>query len=319
MREEFLDAKVFTIKKHSLVLDDYGEHLNINEFDFKKPSKFSKEQIRIFELIHNTFASLIETRISILTRDILEVSLVMTEQKTFSEYISSVKEQSLLAIAKSTIFDANIILQFNNLMLFILIEKILGGDGQAEIKRNFTEIEMNLAGEIISIFTQELKESWATAEKMEIEIKNIENNPQYVRTVPLNEMCLVFNFKIEIAGKIGFFSMCMPFISVRPVLDNLNKKSLYSRDTSFFSKGKDEKLYDGLKAVDLNAGVILGEVDLTVREINSLSEGDIIKMDRRVSDCIDMMVDDSKIFKVKLGKISNRLAVKIVEKLKTEA
>jgi flagellar motor switch protein FliM len=319
MKQEFLEAKVFTIKKHSLVLDDYGEHLNINEFDFKKPSKFSKEQTRIFELIHNTFANLIETRISILTRDILEVSLIMIEQKTFSEYIGSVKEQSLVAIAKSNIFDGDVILQFNNLMLFILIDKILGGDGQAEINRNFTEIEMNLAGEIINIFVEELKEAWATAEKMEFEIKNIENNMQYIRTIPPNEMSLIFNFKIEIAGKIGFFTICMPFVSVRPVLDNLNKKSLYSQDTSFFSENQKSRLGDNLGPVEIEARVVLGSTDLTIKEINNLNEGDIIKMDTQVSGCVEMVVGESELFKVKIGKVSNKLAVQIVEKFKTEA
>ena len=61
--------KVFTIKKHPFVLDDYGEHLNINEFDFKKPSKFSKEQIRIFELIYNTF-SMIYSKVETWARQI---------------------------------------------------------------------------------------------------------------------------------------------------------------------------------------------------------------------------------------------------------
>ncbi|MDD5660187.1 MAG: flagellar motor switch protein FliM [Actinomycetota bacterium] len=317
MKEEFLEAKVFTIKKHPLVLDDYGEHLNINEFDFKKPSKFSKEQIRIFELIHNTFANLAETKISMTARDVLGISLIMTEKKIYSEYLASLKEQSLLVVLKSSVLDADIILQFSNLMFFILIDKILGGDGEAEIKRDFTEIEMNLVEEIINIFIQSLDESWSTAEKMEFMMKNIENNAQYIRIVPLNEMCLVFNFKIEIAGKLGFFTICMPFISVKPVLDDLNKRSFYSGDPSFFSKDRKERLSDGLNLVKIEMAAVLGCVDLNLKEINNLEAGDILRLGKKTSDDIEMLVEESKLFKIRPGKISNKLAVKIIEKFET--
>lgn len=317
MKEEFLEAKVFTIKKHPLVLDDYGEHLNINEFDFKKPSKFSKEQIRIFELIHNAFANLAETKISMIARDVLGISLIMTEKKTYSEYLASLKEQSLLVVLKSSVLDADIILQFNNLMFFILIDKILGGDGEAEIKRDFTEIEMNLVEEIINIFIQSLDESWSTAEKMEFMIKNIENNAQYIRIVPLNEMSLVFNFKVEIAGKLGFFTICIPFISVKPVLDDLNKRSFYSGDPSFFSKDRKERLSDGLNSVKIEMAAVLGCVDLNLKEINNLEAGDILRLGKKTSDDIEMLVEESKLFKIRPGKISNKLAVKIIEKFET--
>jgi flagellar motor switch protein FliM len=315
MKEEFLEAKVFTLKKHPLVLDDYGEHLNINEFDFKKPSKFSKEQIRIFELIHNTFASLIETRIAIITRDILEISLILTEQKSFLEYVNSIKDQSLLGVIKSNVFSADIILQLNNQVLLTLIDKILGGDGKAEFKRDFTEIEKNLAAEVLNIFVEALQESWVAAEKMELSLKEIEDNAQFIRSIPPNEMCLVFNFKIEISEKRNFFTLCIPFIAVKPVLDNLNKRSLYEKDTTFFSQNKSEKLSDCLDSVNIGISVILGSADLTFNEINQLEVGDIIRLENKVSDLIDMVVEENRLFRVKPGKISNKIAVEIVEKL----
>lgn len=319
MKKEFLDAKVFAIKKHPLVLDDYGEHLNIMEFDFKKPSKFSKEQIRIFDMIHGTFAGFFESRISMITRDIFEVTHIMTEQKIYSEYTASVKDQSMLAVVKLSSFDADIVFQLGNNTLFLLIDKILGGDGQAEINRELTEIELNLAREIINIFMETLSEAWSTAEQMQFTVKAIENSAQFVRIAPPNEMCLVFNFKIELASKIGFFTLCLPFISIKPVLDDLNRRSLYEGNTAFFSNNKNKKMGDSINRISLDASVVLGTLDLTFSEIDNLEAGDILKLKTHTSDSLEMVVSDSRLFRVKPGKISNKLAVKIVEKFEMEA
>jgi len=316
MKEEFLNAKVYTVKKHSLVLDDYGEHLNINEFDFKKPSKFSKEQIRVFELIFSNFNGIFETGLSMITRDIPEISLIITEQKSFSEYISSIKEKSIIITVNSPSFGSDILLQFNNSILFTLIDKVLGGDGQQEIKRELTEIEMSLATEIVNVSINSLKEAWSNIEKMDFVISKIEPSSQYIRTIPPNEMCLAFSFTLEIAKKRGFFSICIPFIAVKPLLDDLNKRSLYGKELNLYSNNGNN-LSKCISEIPLEAQVILGEVELKLNEINDLEPGDIIKLNTRTSDTLDFIIGENCLYKVKPGKIAKKLAIKIIEKNKS--
>ncbi|GEM_PF-5450488 len=316
MKEEFLNAKVYTVKKHSLVLDDYGEHLNINEFDFKKPSKFSKEQIRVFELIFSNFNGIFETGLSMITRDIPEISLIITEQKSFSEYISSIKEKSIIITVNSPSFGSDILLQFNNSILFTLIDKVLGGDGQQEIKRELTEIEMSLATEIVNVSINSLKEAWSNIEKMDFVISKIEPSSQYIRTIPPNEMCLAFSFTLEIAKKRGFFSICIPFIAVKPLLDDLNKRSLYGKELNLYPNNGNN-LSKCISEIPLEAQVILGEVELKLNEINDLEPGDIIKLNTRTSDTLDFIIGENCLYKVKPGKIAKKLAIKIIEKNKS--
>lgn len=313
MDKKFLDVKVFSIKKHIPVSDKSGKHLNIKPFDFKRPSKFSKDQIRILEMVHNSFARLSETRLSIATRSVTEIGLVAVDQKTFDEYLGTLKERSFLTVLKSSIFEGDTILQFNNEILFVLLDRMLGGSGVSKQKREFTDIEMNLVEGIMNDFAQALTESWANIENPDFSIQSMETNPQFARSVAPNEMCLVFNFNLSSGEQRGKFSLCLPFVSIKSILDKLNTKSLFADGGQYSTSDSHIKVKESLYGVKLEFSVVLGETKINLAQVKSLEVGDIIKLDRSIDQNMEMVIDEKKIFKVQAGKVSNKIAVQIVD------
>ncbi|OPL12371.1 MAG: hypothetical protein AVO38_15075 [delta proteobacterium ML8_D] len=313
MKEEYIDAKVFTIKKHTPVLDDFGEHLNINQFDFKRPSKFTKDHIRIIDMMHNSFARLVESRLSILTRNVTDVSLVMTEQKTFGEYISGLSELSLITTLHSSIFDGDVVLQFTNEILFVLLDRVLGGDGASSISREFTDIELILIENILKEYVDAIKEAWVNIEKMDLQVKEIETNPQFARPVANSEMCLVLNFRIASGEKKGYFTFCLPYLSIKTILNKLDARSWFEDSHSISRKKGDKKIIENMMKVRLDAKVILGEAEIPFININDIEAGDVIMLNKKINENLDMVVGDKKIFNVQAGKISKRIAVQIAK------
>lgn len=313
MKEEYIDAKVFTIKKHTPVLDDFGEHLNINQFDFKRPSKFTKDHIRIIEMMHNSFARLIESRLSLLTRNVTDVSLMMIEQKTFGEYISSLSELSYIATMFSSTFDGDVVLQFTNEILFVLLDRILGGDGASSISREFTDIELTLIDNILDEYVEAIKEAWINVEQMDLRIKDTETNPQFARPVATNEMCLVLNFRMTSGEKKGYFSFCLPYPSIKSILHKLDARSWYEDNQSINSRKKDKKIIENMMKVNLGIKVVLGEAEIPFKNINDIEVGDVIRLNKKICDNLDMVIDDNKLFDVQVGKIDKRIAVQITK------
>ena len=313
MKEEYIDAKVFTIKKHTPVLDDFGEHLNINQFDFKRPSKFTKDHIRIIDMMHNSFARLVESRLSILTRNVTDVSLVMTEQKTFGEYISGLSELSLITTLHSSIFDGDVVLQFTNEILFVLLDRVLGGDGASSISREFTDIELTLIENILEEYVEAIKEAWINVEKMDLVVKDTETNPQFARPVANNEMCLVLNFRMIAGEKKGYFTLCLPYPSIKSILYKLDARSWFEDNQSISRKKRDKKIVENMMKVKLDVRVVLGEAEIPFININDIEVGDVIRLNKKISDNLDMTIDENKIFDVQAGKISKRIAVQITK------
>ncbi len=312
MKEEYLNAKVFTIKKHLPVLDDYGEHLNINPFDFKRPSKFNKDQVRILEIVHNSFSKLIETRLSIVTRNVTDINLVMVEQKTFGEYLNNLADYTFITVVSASLFENDTLLHIGNELLFVLLDRILGGGGQSNHKREFTDIELNLIEGVMEEFVLALKEAWSNFDEPSFHIKNMETNPQFARPVPSNEMCLVFNFRMETGEKKGNFSFCIPYVSIKPVLDKMDAKSIFTDGRQTVSKGT-ATLKHSLAKLELSPSVVLGKSRITLSNMENLEVGDIIKLDRSIGQNLEMVVGNKVMFQVQPGKVSNRLAVQIVE------
>ncbi|MBN2072699.1 MAG: flagellar motor switch protein FliM [Actinobacteria bacterium] len=305
--------KVFTIKRHSPILDDTGEHLNIRLFDFRRPAKFAKDQIRIMEIVHDSFSRIAETHISIQTRTVTEINCSMVEQKSFGEYLNSLSERSYINILTSPLLDGDTILHFKREAVFMIIDRVLGGKGFEEIDRDFTEIERNLMNSIVKDFLYSLKEAWVNIADLNLNIKRVESNPQFARVVASNEMCLVLNFGIMVGNKKSYFSFCLPFLSIKPILEKISTRSWFAYGKTIKNSDGKKNILSNMNKVNLAASVVLGKASATLKEIQSIEKGDIIKLDSKKTRLIDLVIGDRTIFKVQPGKRSNNLAVQVVK------
>lgn len=312
IRDDSNNVKVFAIKKHTPILDDTGEHLNIRLFDFRRPSKFAKDQIRIMEIVHDSFARIAETHISIQTRTLTEINCSMVEQKSFGEYMSALSERCFINILSSPLLEGDTILHFKREAVFMILDRVLGGKGLEDVDRDFTEIEKTLMHGVVRDFLFSLKEAWVNIADLNFSVKRVETNPQFARVVVANEMCLVLNFGITVGTKKSYFSFCLPFLSIKPILEKISTRS-------WFAYGKPIKNSDGKKYVFNNIGrvglavsVVLGEADATIREIQALEKGDIIKLNKKANKLIDLVIGGMPVFKVQPGKKMNNLAVQVV-------
>ncbi len=58
-------------------------------YDFKRPDKFSKDQIRTLSMIHENFARLLNTYLSAQLRTMVHIDVASVDQLTYEEFIRS--------------------------------------------------------------------------------------------------------------------------------------------------------------------------------------------------------------------------------------
>lgn len=193
----------------------------IKNYDFKRPDRFNKDQLRMIEMMHETFARHFGAAVSNHIRTIAEVKTTSVRQATYAEYISNLANPTAITVFSMEPLKGNCILELNPSIIFTLIDRILGGPGKAMAKeRELTDIEQVIVGKIAVKALDSLHDSWARVIAVKAEIKAKETNPQFVQLVAPNEMVLLIKFDITIKEQKGEMSLCFPYMTLEPVISS---------------------------------------------------------------------------------------------------
>lgn len=298
------------------VLEEYQEEeRRIKDYDFRRPMKFSREQLRTLQLIHESFARELSTYLSGRSRTFVDVKYASIDQITFSEFQKSLNSPTFIVIFSSEAFSGSAILQMGLDLGYVIIDRLLGGPGNTlEEIRPPTEIEMNILRKESAVMLRMLSKSWSNIEEFDANLENLETNPQFVQVAPPNEMTILITLSVTIKNVQGFVNLCFPSSSLEPLNDKLTTRMWTTsyRHTEEFK----ENLKQSLLLSKLNLSAILGKTEIYLNDFLNLEVGDVIRLDSFYDEPIDLEIEERPIFKVNVGKSKGFYSVKIVEKNK---
>lgn len=81
----------------------------VKVYDFKRPDKFSKDQIRTLYMLHENFARLLNTYLSTNLRTLVNISVASVEQLAYEEFIRSLSNPSVIGIFNMSPLKGNVI------------------------------------------------------------------------------------------------------------------------------------------------------------------------------------------------------------------
>jgi flagellar motor switch protein FliM len=293
------------------------EEKKIRLYDFKRPNKFAKDQLRTLEMIHENYARLVSTFLSGYLRTFVTIDLISVEQLTYYEFINSLSSPTIMAISDFNPLSGNLILEINRSITYTIIDRVLGGYGKGESKaRNFTEIELTIMRNILDKMLKLLTEPWKNVIDISPELSKIETNAQFVQIMSPNETIALITMKAKIGGSEGVVNLCIPHLSIEPIINKITTKYWFTSNNAKTSEEDAVVLERRIENAAVMLRVLLGECEITVGEFIELQKGDVILLDRKCEDLLDMYVDGKLTFRVKPGMKKNKLAVKIAEVLR---
>ncbi|MGB4176552.1 MAG: flagellar motor switch protein FliM, partial [Halanaerobiales bacterium] len=126
------DLDVEEIKKESA-------DTQIKVYDFRRPDKLSKEQMRTLQMIHENLARSLTTILSTQLRTLVDFDVASIEQISYEEFIRSLPEPTIIGISDLEPFQGQFILEINPNIGFAMIDRLFGGLGSADFNsRPFT-------------------------------------------------------------------------------------------------------------------------------------------------------------------------------------
>lgn len=289
-------------------------------YDFKRPERVSKEQMRALEGLHESFSRNFGASLSGFLRTIVEVRVATAEQLTYSEFIHSLPNPTNFNLLTAEPLEGQLCLEISPLIIYPIIDRLLGGSNSELFipQRPLTMIEQRLVARITNRAITTLTEAWQELVDVTFAISEVESNPHLVQIVAPNEVVVVLGFEIKLGGRAGTMSLCIPFNVIEPVIDKLLSQGwlAYQRRTPTDDKTEDIAKHLGATPVDVIA--YLAETAIKVSEFLTLQPGDIIQTAKPASSEVILRVKGRNKFKGKLGKHKDRLAVRITRRAEVE-
>jgi len=289
----------------------------IKIYDFKRPDKFSKEQIRTVSIMHETFARLTTTALSAQLRSLVHVHVASVDQLTYEEFIRSIPNPTTLGIINMDPLKGSAVLEIDPSITFSIIDRLFGGQGEGtKITRDLSDIEASVMEGIIVRILGNLREAWSQVIDLRPRLGQIETNPQFAQIVPPNEMVVLVTLETKVGEVEGMINFCIPYLTIEPIISKLSAQYMYSSVRSGGTTENLNTLKERLASIGIAVVAEIGSMNLHVRDVLSLQPGDTIRLpNTRTSDEMVVKIGNRAKFMCKPGVVGSKVAVQITKKL----
>lgn len=312
LSQEEIDALLRGIEGGEVETETAEAPSGIRPYDFTSQEKIVRGKMPSLDIINERLARNFRIALSADLRKIVEVVNVNVNITKFYDFLRSVPFPSSLNIIKLEPLRGFSLVAFDAPMIFTLIEFYFGGSGKGYYKpegREFTPIEQRIIHKVVMMFLESMEEAWKPVFPVKPQYIRSEMNPQFVTIVTPVDVVIETEFKLEIETRECKIMVCIPYSSVEPIKEKLYSAFLADRDEidlKWVSRLKSQ-----LKETPVQIKAVLGKTKIDFKTLIELKPGDIINLEKRVDEDIEVLVEGVRKFKGKLGTFKGNYAIKI--------
>jgi len=290
----------------------------VNVYDFKRPERVSKEQMRVMQALHEGFSREFGAGLSGMLRTIVEVKLIGVDQLTYGEFVFSLENPTCFNLVESKGLSGHIILDVTPSIIFPIVDRLLGGGKHFRAtypKRALTEIELKLVSRLTQLALTGLEKAWANICELGLTVTQVESNPQLIQIVPPNEVVVLVSFEILMGDMQGILNLCIPYNTIEPLSGRLSSDTWSSYTKRTPDAGQRINLETGIAHAPVDMVVLLAETKLTAREIRDLDVGDVLLTEHPCKHGLKVLVEDEPLFEGFAGAYRGHKAVRVSKRL----
>ncbi len=323
LTQEQIDALLAAANEGETSLEDLKMEENakkIKVYDFRRPDKFSKDQIRTLYMLHESFARMLNTYMSSHLRTLVNVDVASVEQLTYQEFVQSLANPSVISILGVQPLKGNIIFEISSEIAFAYLDRVFGGDGTTTMKtRVLTEIEDAVMRRFVNSAMERFKEAWSNVTPMNPVLEATESNPQFTQIVPPNDMVVIVTLHTKLGEVESMMNICIPYLVLEPIMSKLTTTFWVAASAAKDEQaGQAEAIRKKLNKTKVPLVVEVGRVQITIREFLTLGFGDVLQLNTKVKDDFPCMIGTNAKFYCRPGTFGKKLAVQITQVVQKE-
>lgn len=288
--------------------------------DFEKSKKYNPSQIKFLTTYSEAFvkSSNMQMQYELNSQNDIKMALNGVSQEPFGEFIENIDYNSVIVDFSVGEKANNLLIVLDKSVSLITVDCLLGGNGNIELSRDLTEIDVEILNYTISSL---LRKTSDFVDSDSVTVQYIHTNKAQYRNPCSQGNVFIADVEVYLNGNsIGKIKVCVPFISVEKIIDVLISRRNSSDSTltseSFVNKDVVQSLYDNHIEFDVIAE--LGSTMISVQQLLSINEGDVLMLDRKTDEDIDILVGGEKAYIGKPGKVGQNNAVIITDSIEGE-
>jgi len=280
-------------------------------YDFRRPDRFGREQVRLLEVLHEVFARRFASNLGGTLRALVALEPVSLDQLAFDDYVRSLPNPTVVGTIAVPPLPGVVTLELDVPLALALVDRLLGGrpgGGGPELRRP-TELEGFLLRDLLSHGVSALAEALEEAGDVHPALTGLEHNPQTLQAVAPSETVVLVSYRMTVASEgrtEGLCTLCWPASVVGPLLELAAPPP-----TELDRGGAGEPLRDLLQDVRVALTVRLRECPVPAADVAALQVGDVLRLDHRVDEPALVSVGGAPVLTGSLGRRGRRLALRV--------
>lgn len=283
------------------------------EIDFRRPSKFVREQVRRIEHAHRSYCRSASSRLSAELRTDFDLRLDHTDQLPYGAVMADVvPAAAFAAVLDCEPLGTQAVLILELPLVTRLVERLLGGGDvpvvEEEAREGLSDVEIAVGRRALSTLLEPLSATWQDLAEIQLELGATSVSPITVQIVPPSEPTLVIAIEAALDGLTSPMRLVVPYRAVAPVLDRVEFGD-------FGRQAPDPvaavAVQQALAGVDVELRAEVGAVELPLEEVLRLRVGDLVRLHRPAADGVTVFAGHVPIHRASPGRNRNRRAIKI--------
>lgn len=292
----------------------------VKDYDFLSPKKFTREQLRLLQNIFESFARLFSLHMSSLLRMNCQAEVVQVEEEEYKEFGNALNDSVLIGIMglhnkDYGIEDKQILVEMSRPISFSILDRLLGGNGSGyEVDRDYTEIELSLLDYLFRKIAPMLRDAWGNYVDVDHTLDELETNSQMIQFIQPDESAAIVVIEVTLNELKGNLNICLPASSLEEIFKIFDSKYMKVNKKLDPKQEKQHRkeILDSLKDTPLTVSAILGNAEITLKDLLELQQGDVIPLESPIEgDSVTLQVEKLKWFTGKMGVKKKHYAIKI--------
>jgi len=285
-------------------------HPRVREIDFRRPSKFNREQVRRIEVAYETFCQQASSRLSAELRTEFQLGVRGTDQLPFGVVMAEeVPRHALVSMLKVEPLGTEVALVLDLPFALALVARLLGGHGSPQGQpTGLTDVELSVARRAVTSIVEGMSATWNDVAEVTLELGGHALSPMSVQIVSPSEPTLLLNLSAQVDGVKSIMTLVIPHASVERIMPKLEQGHYGPATVDDESAGA---MHEAVGDVDLEIRAEVGAVELPLDQVLAMKPGDVVRLRRPASKGVVLYAGDVAAHIGDAGRNGNLRAVQI--------
>lgn len=321
LSQEEIDALLAGLEEGQIDLTPQEEAVKgkeIKPFDFRDYTISTRLKIPGLEVINEQLARGLRMQFSTLLREMVDITNMPIQMERFKDFLNKVPVPASVHIFKLEPLKGQVLLIIDAPLVFVFVERFLGGGERKLIKvegREFTPIEQRLIKKVVNIIFSELEKAWRNIYPVKPKYIRGEVNPQFARVLQPEEAVIVNTYAVDLEALNGKIWICYGLSTLQPVKEKLHSPYQIEEYVDITWK---KNIEQHILSSEVCLKACLGKAQITIGDLINLEKGDVIVLDKKIEEPLEVYIEDVPKILGKLGIFKNHIAIQIEKFLTLE-